>query len=187
MRIVVAVPHANEAPPGGDVGALGIARYLASQLRDRGHTVRLISFDQVRTATADANRDHTAWPELERAMEDADLLLDVHTYGNEMPERWNVSPRDAPLVVMPLSGQEITKQVFPNRPTVPGSDDNRNVRLARDHPGMRGILLEFNSRALQDAPRDVQEVVDEIHQWCANSEHKTAAAVLRLWLTGGSL
>ena len=196
MRILITVPHANETPPGGDVGALGIAEYLKTQLSARQHTVHLISYNDVRTATADANRDHTAWPELERAMADADLLLDVHTYGDQTPERWNVSPRDAPrdapLVVMPLAGQDIATQMFTGRPTVRGSDANRNVRLARDRPGMRGILLEFNSRALQDEPA-VQRVVEEIHQWCvqqANSvrdaqRQRTASAIaLRLHLAG---
>ena len=67
---------------------------------------------------------------------------------------------------MPLQGQDIAKDMFPDRPKVAGSDVNRNVRLARDHPDKRGILLEFNSLALQNAPSEVQNVVKEIHRWC---------------------
>ena len=170
MRILISVPHANETPPGGDVGALDIAKYLQTELVARRHVVKLISCNDVRTATSDANRDHTEWPDLKRGLANADLLLDVHTYGEEMPEWWNVSPRDAPrdapLVVMPLQGQDIAKDMFPDRPKVAGSDVNRNVRLARDHPDKRGILLEFNSLALQNAPSEVQNVVKEIHRWC---------------------
>ena len=183
-RILITVPHANETPPGGDVGALDIARYLQTELSALHHDVELISFNDVRTETADANRDHTAWSELERGLANADLLLDVHTYGEEMPERWNVSPRDAPLVVMPLQGQDIARDMFPDRPTVAGSDVNRNVRLARDDPDKRGILLEFNSLALQNAPDAVKRVVEEIHQWCVNHASKTSPAVVRLRLTG---
>ena len=127
MRILISVPHANKTPPGGDVGALDIAQYLRTKLLAWHHDVKLISYNDVRTETTDANRDHTEWPELEQGLADADLLLDVHTYGDETPARWNVSPRNAPLVVMPLKGQDIATEMFPHRPTVAGGGATRNA------------------------------------------------------------
>jgi len=157
VRVIYTVPHASEESEAGDKGSLAIAFRLQQAapgllLAPWDHLGNLI----MRTAEVDYNRKETEWPNLVGALQShtSARLIDVHTYGNTLPVRWNGHMRgplagNTPILVVMVLPGAIQKQLYLSHfsafPYIKGSESNRNVGLALG----RGILLEFNSNALQ--------------------------------------
>jgi hypothetical protein len=175
-RILLTVPHANVQRKAGDASSAALAHRLASALQHYSCDVRMLiagSAGPMNSCPAripdqhDLNREMDCcdywrdwYMKLDDAIQWADAIVDVHSYGFDTPpDSWNVTGRP-PWVLMLLPNQLQFQQhvaELPHGRVVRASRENA-ISVRSDAAGKAVCLVEFNSDMTRVTDGDMDQL-----------------------------